>query len=538
MSGVGIVLGLVFLAAIVVAGSFLLVRALSSKNRSVGADLVAYGLLGIFVGGTVWSLLLLARAAFPDQGLIGRGSQSELAGALAGIIVAGPLTYVLWRRQDQQRSEFPDSSGWSIYLAITDAIYLSWLVALAVLILVAVLGDGDLPRITDFIIVAGVVGLHEWASRVDQPGGDISQIHRVVGSFIGLVTLSFGVGWILFWVFDKIYGSLTPTAGGSRLATGVAMTVVGGAVWAVRWLGAWKQPADGSKFTYLVLVTTTSFLTMIGSATTLVVLVVVYLLDRPTSPGSYFEALPGILAVGLTAAAVWVHHRPGFGPERNNAERSYQYLTAAIGLGTAIGAAVALARVLVDDSLIDSVAATGVSLVIVLAVATVIWWIFWSETQRAPRIEEASSTPRKFYVIGLAVILGLVTAGAVVGVLLYIFQSLFGLDPQPSTLVTELTLAALAGAATFHLIIQNRADSDLRDKPETRPYVLTVICSHPGNLADLLPKEATLRIIHRGDGIGTITDEMAEGIVERTRGFDSIIWVVEGSFESVPALHT
>jgi hypothetical protein len=189
------------------------------------------------------------------------------------------------------------------------------------------------------------------------------------------------------------------------------------------------------------------------------------------------------------------------------------------------------------ESLIDNVAAAGISLVIVLAVGAVIWWLFWSEAQSAPRAEEASSLPRKFYVIGLAVILGLVTAGAVVGVLLYIFQSLFGLDPEPSTLVTELTLAALAGGATFHLIIQNKADADLRERPGSRPYLLTVICAHPGPLASKLPKEANLRIIHRGDGIGVVSEEMATAMAEQTVGFDSIIWVDENSFRSVPALH-
>ncbi len=534
-----IALGLVFLAGIVIAGIFILVRALSSKNQSVGADLVAYGLLGIFVGGTVWSLILLARAAFPDQGLIGEGSQAELAGALAGIIVAAPISYILWKRQDERRSQFLDSSGWSVYLAITDAIYLTWAVVYGALILFALLGDGEFPRLTDVIIIFGVVALHEWASRVDQPGGNISQIHRVVGSFIGLTTLSAGVGWILFWIFERIYGSFTATAGSSQLAIGVSMAVVGGLVWSVRWMAPWSQPADGTKFTYLVLVVTGSFVTMIAAAGSLGILIVVYLLDRPSAPGQHFVASPAILAVLVTAALVWAHHRPGFGKERNDAERAYQYLTAAIGLGTAITAGVALARILVtSDSLINNVAAEGITLVIVLAVGAVVWWMFWSDAQEAPRTEEAASLPRKFYVIGLAVILGLITAGAVVGVLLYIFQSLFGLDPRPSTLVTELTLALLAGGATFHLITQNRADAELRDEPGSRPYVLTVICSHPGPLAAKLPDEASLRIIHRGDEIGVITEEMAAHIAEQTVGFDSIIWVDETGFKSVPALHT
>lgn len=534
-----LIFGLLLLAAIVVGGSVLLIRAVSSKSQSVGADLIAYGLLGIFVGGTVWSLILLARAAFPDQNLIGEASQSELAGALAGIIVAGPVAYILWRRQDERRSQFPESSGWSVYLAVTDAIYLTWLVVYAVLILFALLGDGDFPRITDVLIIAGVVALHEWASRVDQPAGNISQIHRVVGSFIGLTTLAGGIGWILFWVFERIYGSFTATAGSSQLAIGISMTVVGGIVWGVRWLSPWQEPADGTKSTYLVLVVTFSFLTAVATATALVVLLVVYFLDQPTSPGRHFESVPGLLAVLITAGLVWFHHRPALGEQRNDAERSYQYLTAAFALVTGIGSGVALARILFTaDSLIDNVAAAGISLVIALAVAAVVWWLFWSEAQAAPRTEEAASLPRKFYVIGMAVILGLVTAGAVVGVLLYVFQSVFGLDPQPSTLVTELTLAALAGAATFHLISQNKADSELREKPGSRPYLLTVICSHPGPLASKLPKEASLRIIHRGDEIGVVTDEMATAIAAQTVGYDSIIWIDEDSFKSVPALHS
>lgn len=534
-----VVLGLGFTLIIVVAGSVLLIRAVGSRSPSVGADVVAYGLLGIFMGGSVWSLFLLARAAFPDQNLIGRTSQSELAGALAGLIVAAPITFILWRRQDARRNEFPDSSGWSIYLALTDLIYLTWLVVYLVFIFDAIFGEGTFPRLTDVLIVAGVVGLHEWASRVDQPGGNISQIHRVVGSFIGLTALWIGLSWTLAWILDRLYGTFTATAGTSGLAIAIGMTIVGGAVWVVRWLAPWDQPADGTKLTYLVAVVTTSFLTMVGAPTGIGVLIVVSLLDRPASPGAHFSLLPVYIAIAVTSALVWKHHRPRFGPERSDAVRSYQYLTAAIALVTAIGTGVGLARLLFEPNpLVDDSAVLGISAVIVLAVAAVVWWVFWTNTQEAPRAAEASSLPRKFYVLGMAVILGLTTAGAVVGILLYIFRSIFGLDSEPVTLVTELALAALAGGATFHLISQNKADSELREEKSGRPYVLTVICSHPGPLAAALPKEATLRIIHRGDEIGAIDEETSAAIVAETSGVDSIVWVDESGFKAVPALRS
>jgi hypothetical protein len=136
----------------------------------------------------------------------------------------------------------------------------------------------------------------------------------------------------------------------------------------------------------------------------------------------------------------------------------------------------------------------------------------------------------------MAIVLGLIAAGAVVGVLLFVFQALFGLEPQVSTLIVELTLALLAGGATYHLYSTYKSDSGLRAEAKGKPYTLTVICSHPGPLASVLPPEAKLKVLPRGDGIGMIDDDLAARIVESTRGVDSIVWVGEHGFESAPAL--
>jgi hypothetical protein len=88
-----IILGGLFLFGIVALVIFVLVKALGSRNKdgSIGGDLIAYGLMAIFIGGTVWALFLLGRAAFPGDSLVGM-SQQDLAGALAGLIVAGPVS--------------------------------------------------------------------------------------------------------------------------------------------------------------------------------------------------------------------------------------------------------------------------------------------------------------------------------------------------------------------------------------------------------------------------------------------------------------
>ncbi|MEX1037307.1 MAG: DUF5671 domain-containing protein [Acidimicrobiia bacterium] len=529
----GLLAPLLLVAAIIV-----IIKAFSGKEqeRSEGGDLVAYGLLAIFVGGLVWALFLLGRAAFPGDGLVGT-SRGDLAGALAGLIVAAPLTYYLWRRQDERRTEFPGSVGWPLYLALTDAIYLTWLVVYGVLIVAAILGDNDFPRLTDVLIVAGVVGIHEWASRSDRPGSNISQIHRVVGSFIGLVTLTVGSAILLYSLFATVYGTFYASAGDPLYEVGVGMTVVGAAVWAWRWLQTWPAEPDGTRLTYLVLITYSAMVSLVGSVTAVTIFVATYLLDRPASPGSHFEPLTALLPAAIVSGMVWWHHRPKLGAERTDSQRSYEYLLMATGLGFAIGFGTALVAIITEtDPLVDNLATVAVSLVLATAAAALLWWLFWTNAQEAPRAPEAASFPRRLYLMGMAIILGLTAAGAIVGALLFIFQALFGLSPEVSTLIIELTLAVLAGGAAYHLYTNYKSDSGLRSEAKGEPYSLTVITSHPGSLASALPPEAKLKVIHRGDAIGSIDEEMAARIVEATRGVDSVVWVGENGFDSAPTL--
>ncbi len=531
----GLIAPLLLIAAVIA-----IIKAFAGKEQggSEGGDLVAYGLLAIFVGGTVWALFLLGRAAFPGTDLVGT-SRGDLAGALAGLIVAAPLTYYLWRRQDERRNEFPGSVGWALYLAFTEAVYVTWLVVYAILIIRAVFSDSDIPRLTDVLIIAAVVGIHEWASRSDRPGSTISQIPRVVGSFIGLGTLAIGSSYLLYSLLAAVYGTFYANVRGSSFDIGIGMTVVGGAVWAWRWLRPWSAEPDGTRLTYIVIVSYTSMITIVGTATAIAAFVATFFLDRPDSPGSHFEPLTGLIAVLIVSSLIWWHHRPKLGEQRTDIVRAYEYLLMATGLGAAIGFGTSLVAVVFEsNTLVDSIATVAVSLVLAFTAAALLWWMFWTNAQEAPRPPEAASFPRRFYLMGMAIILGLTAAGAVVGVLLFIFQALFGLTPETSTLVIELTLAALAGGAAYHLYSTYKADSIHRADRTSMPYELTVITSHPGPLASLLPDEAKLKVFHRGDEIGAIDDELAAQIVEATRGVDSLVWVGEQGFESAPSRKT
>jgi hypothetical protein len=66
------------------------------------------------------------------------------------------------------------------------------------------------------------------------------------------------------------------------------------------------------------------------------------------------------------------------------------------------------------------------------------------------------------------------------------------------------------------------------------PFEVTIICSHPGMLASLFPKEARTRVIYRGDEAGIVGEEMAAQIVEAVGHKSSIIWVDEDGFRVAP----
>jgi hypothetical protein len=227
------------------------------------------------------------------------------------------------------------------------------------------------------------------------------------------------------------------------------------------------------------------------------------------------------------------------GEGRTDSIRSYEYLLMATGLGSAVGFGTALVAVIFDsDLIVDDLGTAAVSLVLAFTAAGLLWWLLWSRSQEAPRAEEAPTLPRRFYLLGMAILLGLTAVGAVVGILFFVFQLLFDLGPDPSTLIIEIALAGLAGGATYHLFSEYRRDAALREEAKGTPYLLTVICSHPGPLASLLPAEATLRVLHRGDGVGAVDDLIGAEIVEATRGRDSIVWVGAEGFEVAPAMKT
>ena len=227
-------------------------------------------------------------------------------------------------------------------------------------------------------------------------------------------------------------------------------------------------------------------------------------------------------------------HRRGIGSDRTTTLRAYEYLMAAIGITSLVGSATALSAIAFGqfDVVGSTDAALPLSIVVLIVAALTVWWWFWSNAQNAPREIEVTAGPRRVYLLGMGVIFGLTAAQALIATLVIVFQRVFDVGGSMNTLAVQASLFVFSGAATWHLLHVNAGDRGLVEAEEVvTPYSLTVVCSHPGPLASLVPKAASLRIIYRDDDQGIIDEATAEAILEEVGHRSSIVWVADGGYQ-------
>jgi hypothetical protein len=530
--------GLVFL--VVIGGLIALgVRAARRREKgdeTPGADVIAYLLLALAVGTAGFSLAALARAALTPGQLAGRPT-GEIAGALAGLVVATPIAYLLWRRQARRRSVFPAASGWPAYLAVMELVFLTAFFFAVTQVADAIGGSVGGADWTDLLVYGAIVAFHWWVGRSDPPAGDdIRALPRLTGSGVALIALATGLIGTLTWLFSLAYDALWGAIEVPDPAVMIALLLVGAPIWAWRWLPAWDEKPGLLRRFYLGLATASSLTMAIGAAVIVAASVLIFFLDGDDAP-DHFSHFPLTLAFLVVGLGLWQHHRLRLGEARSGARRGYEYAMAAVGLATLVGSATALVEAAFTPTLAGT-ESTGalVGLGCVVIASGWVWLHFWGQAQRAPREEEVTALPRRVYLIGMAIALGLTAAGAMIGALVVVFRALLGaVDANADSLRLTVTLTLLSGLATWHLIDQIRDDGVGRERAQGRPYTVTVICSHPGNLATLFPPEATLRVIYRGDGAGSIDQETAAAIVTAVDGTSSLIWVDESGFRIAPA---
>jgi hypothetical protein len=457
---------------------------------------------------------------------------------LAGLVVSAPIAFFLWRRQARRRRDFPESDGWAVYLALIELTFLTAFFIAVNDLAADIAGDESGADWSDLVVYGGIVVFHWWVGRREPTRGQSGELPRLAGSGVALIAMAVGLIGTLAWLFSLVYDGLWGLTSIPDGAVTMALLTTGGPIWAYRWLPTWEELPGVLRSFYLGLATTVFLVGTIGALVTIVATTLGYLLEPPGPAGESFDHIPMALAVLFGSGVLWWHHNLRLGPGRTSARRGHEYAMAAFGLATGI----ASSSVLVDTAFTPTLAGTNRAGALITPGCVVIasgwvWLTFWRRAQAAsPREDEARSLPRRFYLIGMAVAVGLTAAGSLIAVLVIVFRSLLG-EPSAtaSSLRVPFTLTLVAGLATWHLIDQLRADRAGMEKVEVKPYTITVICSDPGNLATLLQPEVTLRLIYRADGAGTIDDETASAIVTAVDGTSTLVWVDEDGFRIAAA---
>ncbi|MGB8361688.1 MAG: DUF5671 domain-containing protein [Acidimicrobiia bacterium] len=530
-SSVVILLGL--LAVILVVVTVVQRSAGKRTDTGEGSDVIAYLVLALAMGVSGFALAELMDTAFPGDRFVFDPADS-VATSLASLVVSLPFVVFLWRRQARRRSLFPESSGWTLYLAIIELVFMTAFVVSAVAFVNGLFTDGSASAWARALVFGGIVLFHELAARSTPPLSDSGELQRVVGSAIGLITGGLGVVGTLSAVFGSLFDSSQ-----FRFEPWVAMIVVGVPLWAYRWLRSWDREPALPRHTWLVLTTTISLVGAIASVTWVLVLVLQYLFTDTPPAADHFDLIPVPLAVAITATPVWWVHRRALGGARTNPVRLYEYVMAGTGLVTGALAAIGLTIVALDQSLIVGGQSDDVvALATVLVVGLVVWRVFTALSSRGIPEEEATSWPSKFYHLGLGIVFALAASASLIATLFIVLRRLLGQEAT-SSLLEPITVLVYTGLATWYLLSGYARIRRMTESEEVvTPFEVTLITSHPGMIATLFPKQARIQVIYRGDGAGQIDDDMAEAIVAEVGTRSSIVWVDEEGFRVAPKAGT
>jgi len=544
---------------------FVIVRALSGRDDDPVRPADADTARRLFAYIMVFAALIVC--AIGLAGLLGRAltvadarSSSGFAATLALTLVGAPVFVGLarwsWQRLEADRNE-RNAVGWTLYLAA--ALVVSLTTAAGALIGLAarlIDGSGYDGNLLATLIVWGAVWIVHWYAWQVLPPGRGAHLHLLIGSAIGLTMFSFGIGFALSELGQRIIDSAADVAArgasSDEIATNAIVALVGAAIWVWHWLAhGVKLDRRPTWLAYVLLYGVLGGLAAsLAGAGRSIFLVLEWLFGDPetTSAVDHFRRLSPALAAGVIGLAVWRYHSSLVGPrrgrERTDVDRVYDAIVAGTSLAT-VAASIAILVVAVFR-LADPAAATGgdgggdvfLAAVTLLAIGAPLWLVTWLRMQRhaADGPEEATSTPRRSYLVSVLGVSAAVAFGALIRLLIVLFETWLGersgglADP----LQWPVALLVTTGSVAWYHFLILRAERRLYERRIHRDILL--VWGGNGRAGDIATStHSRIRVLHRTDLPDIAIDtEAVTAAIEAAEGDHLVVVAGAGEVLVVP----
>ncbi len=529
----GGVLVLILLLAVVLVVVVVIQRATdrTDRNDSGGEDIIAYLVLALAMGVAGFALRQLASTAFPGNTFVFDPAE-QVATSLAALVVSVPFLIFFWRRQARRRVAFPEAAGWTLYLSLMELVFTIAFVVAAVRFITGLLDDGNTSSWTGVVVFGAIAVFHEVQARATPPRSEAGDLRRVLGSAIGLVTATIGLVGTLAGLLAIPLEATGITLSDTGFHPWIAMLIVGAPIWWYRWWRPWDSEASILRIIWTVVVTTAAMAVTVGAATSVVAMLTRALFGDNT-PFTNLHVAVALLVAGLP---IWLVHRRLLDSAPRGALLIYLYALAIAGLGVSVGMASTLTIAAFSERLIVGGGRDDVATYAAILIAGLATWLLFDRRASAIEAEtpKALSWPRRIYTLGAGVVFALIAAGSLITVIFILLRNLLA-GSETGSLLQPGSIFFFSGLAALYLL---RSYARARDSaPPTEviaPFQVTLICSHPGSIATVFPGQARLRVLHRGDDVGDVSDEMADEIVAAVGNRPSYVWVDEDGFRVAP----
>lgn len=529
------IFAILLLLAIVFAVVIIIQRAMRGKDGGGGGghDVVAYLVLALAMGVAGFALERLASAAFPGDTFVFEPAE-RVATSLAALVVSVPFLVYFWTRQSKRRVAYPAAAGWTVYLSLMELVFTIAFVVAAVRLVSGLFDDGITSTWTGVVVFGAIAVFHESQARATPPMSEAGELRRVIGSAIGLITATIGAIGTIAWLLELFFDSMGVSVTSYELHPWLAMLIVGAPIWWYRWWRTWGEEPSVPRRTWTVIVSIAAMAVAIGATTSVAVMAVKDLFDE--FPIDRFTSVHLALALVIVALPVWLVHRRLLGAEHRDEILAYLYVLAAAGLATSVGMAAALTIAGFNNRLIVGGGASDVSAYATILVAALATWLVFE--RRAGAVERAVAGippwPKRIYTLGAGVVFGLVATGSLITVIFILLRRALTGSGSGSILEPG-AIFVYSGLAAFYLLrTYARTRAQLPAPDVVAPFAVTLICSHPGAIATKFHEQAKLRVLHRGDEEGIVSDEMADRIVAAVDNRPSYVWVDADGFRVAP----